>query len=126
MYWSLSGGSLLLHPSPLPLRENVVFPLCLDVAVGQVGGHKRKYAAMMMPLSRAIVKSVDALPPSRRPVPLFGRVVGDLDLNFRGMAPMGRISARREKRQFEVQRRSRVSKNTYLRMLRKKLLDSLT
>ena len=31
-------------------------------------------------------------------------VVGVLGLDFRGMAPMGRISARREKRQFEVQR----------------------
>ena len=34
MYCSLLGGSLLLHPSPLPLKDNVVFPLCLDVAVG--------------------------------------------------------------------------------------------
>ena len=56
MYCSLSGGSLLLHPSPLPLKDNVVFPLCLDVAVGQDGGHKRKYAAMMQLLSRAGVK----------------------------------------------------------------------
>jgi len=31
-------------------------------------------------------------------------------LNFHGMALMGRISARREKKQFEVQRRSSVSK----------------
>ena len=53
---SLSGGSLLLHPSPLPLKDNVVFPLCFDVAVGQVGGHKRKYAAMMQSSSRAGVK----------------------------------------------------------------------
>jgi len=37
-------------------------------------------------------------------------VVGVLGLDFRGMALMGRISARRAKRQFEVQRRSSVSK----------------
>ena len=56
VYLSLSGGSLLLHPSSLPLEDNVVFPLCLDVAVGQVGGHKRKYAAMLQSSSRAIFK----------------------------------------------------------------------
>jgi len=56
MYLSLSGGSLLLHPSPLPHKDNVAFPLCLDVAVGQVGGQKRQYAAMMQSSLGAGVK----------------------------------------------------------------------
>ena len=71
---SLSGGSLLLHPSSLPLKGNVVFSPGLDVAVGQVGGHKRKYAAMMLPSSRAGVKVCMLSLPSRRPVLLVGLV----------------------------------------------------
>ena len=42
----------------------------LDVAVGQVGGHKRKYAAMMQSSSRAGVKVSMLSLTSRRPVPL--------------------------------------------------------
>jgi hypothetical protein len=86
-----------------------VFPLCLDVAVGQVGGHKRKYAAMLQSSSRAGVKvSMISL--------LLGAlfslwVVGALGLDFRGMVLMGRISARCDNRQFEVQRRSSPCEN---------------
>ena len=74
----------LLH---CPLKGNVVFSPCLDVAVGQVGGHKRKYAAMMQSSSRASVK-VSKL--SLLLGALFlSLVVGVLGLDFRGMALVG-------------------------------------
>ena len=111
-YCSLSGGSLLLHPSSLPLKDNVVFPLCLDVAVGQVGGHKRKYAAMIQSSSRAGVK-----------VSMTSLLHGSLFLSlgnwcFRSrfsrdgphgahLGPTGKNNII-GKRQFEVQRRSSV------------------
>jgi len=78
----------------------------LDVAVGRVGGHKRKYAAMMLQWSSRAGVQVSMLS-----LLLGGLILslgaGVLSLDFRGLDPMGRISARRGKRQFlkfEVQR----------------------
>ena len=59
-------------------------------------------------------QSVDDLPPSRRPVPLFGGWWWCLRSRFSRDGPhgahLGPTARRRGKRQFEVQRRSNVSK----------------
>ena len=75
------GGGLLSHPSSLPLKDKVVFPLCLDVAVGQVGGHKRKYAAMLQSSSRAGVK-----------VSMLSLLLGALFLSLGGWCSGSRFS----------------------------------
>ena len=108
VYLSLSGGSLLLHPSPLPLKDNVVFPPCLDVVNGASWWAQTQVCGNDAVVVEGECQSVDALPPfSASCFSLW--VAGVLGLDFRGMALMGRISARRGKRQFEVQRRSSVS-----------------
>ena len=54
------GGESFVAPfstAPQALAQGyVVFPLCSDVAVGQVGEHKRKYAAMLQSSSRQASK----------------------------------------------------------------------
>ena len=60
----------------------------LDVTVGQDGGHKRKYAAMLQSSSRAGVKVSMLSLPSRRPVPLFGWLVFSVSI-FAGWPSWG-------------------------------------
>jgi len=67
----------------------------LDVAVLQVGGNKRKYAAMLQSSSRAGVR-VSMISRLLGALFLSLWVAGVLGLDFRGMALMGRISAGRE------------------------------
>ena len=51
---SVGGQSFVAPFFTAPQGQCCVFPL--DVPVGQVGGHKRKYAAMMQSSSKAGVK----------------------------------------------------------------------
>ena len=81
---SVGGQSFVAPFSTAPQGQCCVSSL--DVAVGQVGGHKRKYAAMALSSSRAIV--VDALPLSRRPVPLVGWLVFSVSI-FAGWPSWG-------------------------------------
>ena len=89
---SVGGQSFVAPFFTAPQGQCCVFSL--DVAVGQVGGHKRKYAAMLQWSSRAGVKV------SMLSLLLGARsscwVVGILGLDFRGMVLKGRISARRK------------------------------
>jgi hypothetical protein len=100
---SVGGQSFVAPFFTLPLKDNVVFPPCLDVAVGRFGGHKRKYAAMLQQSSsRAGVKVSMLSLPSQRPVPLFGWLVFWVSV-FAGWVSWGRIPARYENRHLESQ-----------------------
>ena len=96
MYCSLSGGSLLLHPSSLPLENNVVFPPCLDVAVGA-----RWWARTQVCGDAAVVvegwrPSVYVLLLDRRLVPLVGWLVFSVSI-FAGWTSWGASRPDREK-----------------------------
>ena len=86
---SVGGQSFVAPFSTAPQGQCCVFSL--DVAVGQVGGHKRKYAAMLLSSSRAGVK-----------VSMVSLLLGALFLSLSGWCsrsrfsrdgPRGRISA---------------------------------
>jgi hypothetical protein len=82
---SVGGQSFVAPFFTAPQGQCCVFSL--EVAVGQVGGHKRKYAAMMAAMmqssSRAGVQVSALSLPSRRPVLSLGGLCSRLD--FRGM-----------------------------------------
>ena len=78
------GGQSFVAPffTACPLKDNNVFPPCLDVAVGRVGGHKRKYAAMLLQSSsRAGVK-----------VSMLSLLLGALFLSLGGWCSGSRFS----------------------------------
>ena len=97
------GGQFLLHPSSLPLKDNVVFSPWMS-RLGELVGTN---ASMRRCCSgrRGQASKCRCSPSFSAPCSSLW-VVGVFRLDFRGMALMGRISARREKRQFEVQRMS--------------------
>jgi hypothetical protein len=103
---SVGGQSFVAPFFTAPQGQCCVFSL--DVAVWRVGGHKRKYAAMMQSSSRAGVKASMLSLPSRRPLSLFGWWLVSFVSIFAGWPSWGASRPDGKKRQFEVQRRSSV------------------